>query len=383
MPVSNRRSAAPPIRPYFPSFRGQQLIEIMTDKPLDLADYGWSPYFQSQLDLTDLETKAPARVVAVHRGMIEVAGPTFTGRIDTGMLENRDDEERATVGDWLLLDRSTDRPVGLLERRSLFKRKAPGTGRALQLIAANVDTLLVVSSCNQDFNLARLERYLALAREAEVQPIVILTKADLADDPGSYVSKTARLLPGLLVECIDAQSRVDVARIEPWCGRGQTVALLGSSGVGKSTLTNTLAGDEVQTTRGIREDDARGRHTTTGRSLHRLPTGGWLLDTPGMRELQLTDSERGLDDVFADIANLAAACRFSDCGHQSEPGCAVLAAIEQGDLDPNRLKRYRKLVAENAKNQASLAERRSNDRAFGKMVKGAMREKRSRQGDKG
>ena len=349
------------------------------NKSLDLADYGWSPHFQSQLDLSDLETTTPARVLAVHRGMLEVAGPTFSGRINTGMLEDRDDEERATVGDWLLLDRSTDRPMRLLARRSLFKRKAPGTGRSVQLIAANVDTVLIVSSCNHDFNQARLERYLALAREAEVQPIVILTKADLADEPASYIAKAAKLLPGLLVECLDARSVTDVARLEPWCSRGQTVALLGSSGVGKSTLTNTLAGNDVQATHGIREDDAKGRHTTTGRSLHRLPTGGWLLDTPGMRELQLTDSERGLDDVFADIADLAKACRFADCGHQSEPGCAVLAAMEQGDLDPNRLKRYRKLIAENAKNRASLAERRSRDRAFDKMVKRIMKEKRSRQ----
>ena len=147
--------------------------------------------------------------------------------------------------------------------------------------------------------------------------------------------------------------------------------------MGKSTLVNTLAGDEVQATKRIREDDDKGRHTTTSRSLHRLPTGGWLLDTPGMRELQLTDTESGLDDVFADIVALARACRFTDCGHQSEPGCAIVAAIEQGDLDPDRLKRYRKLIAENAQNQASLAERRARDRAFGKMVKGIMKEKRS------
>jgi ribosome biogenesis GTPase len=182
----------------------------------------------------------------------------------------------------------------------------------------------------------------------------------------------------LLVECLDARSVADVAKLQPWCGRGQTVALLGSSGVGKSTLTNTLAGVEVQATEKIREDDAKGRHTTTGRSLHRLPSGGWLLDTPGMRELQLTDSDSGLDDVFADIVGLAAACRFADCQHLTEPGCAVVAAIERDDLDPDRLKRYRKLVAENAQNKASLAERRARDRAFGKMVKGIMKEKRSR-----
>jgi ribosome biogenesis GTPase len=357
----------------------QQPIEIMENSALNLADYGWSPHFQSQLDLRDLEETAPVRVLAIHRGMIEVAGPAFTGRLQTTLLEEAEDEYRVTVGDWLLLDHQNHRPVRLLERRSLFKRKEPGTGRSVQLIAANIDTLLIVSSCNQDFNQARLERYLALAREAEVQPIVILTKADLTDDLGAYAAKAAGLLSGLLVECIDARSADDVARLEPWCGCGQTVALLGSSGVGKSTLTNTLAGDHVQATSGIRQDDAKGRHTTTGRSLHRLPTGGWLLDTPGMRELQLTDSESGLKDVFADIVDLASDCRFADCSHQSEPGCAVLEAIDRGDLDAGRLKRYRKLIAENANNKASLAERRSRDRAFGKMVKGVMKEKRSRQ----
>lgn len=351
----------------------------MTELSMDLTDYGWSPHFQSQLDLTDLETMAPVRVLAIHRGMIEVAGPSFAGKVDTVLLDEADDEGRATVGDWLLLDRSTDRPVRLLERRSLFKRKAPGTAHTIQLIAANVDTLLIVSSCNQDFNQARLERYLALTREAEVQPIVVLTKADLADDPSIYVAKAAKLMPGLLVECLDARSVTDVAILKPWCERGQTVALLGSSGVGKSTLTNALIGDEIQVTKHIREDDDKGRHTTTGRSLHRLPSGGWLLDTPGMRELQLTGAERGLEDVFADIVDLAAGCRFADCAHQGEPGCAVFAAIECGDLDPDRLKRFRKLIAENAKNRASIAERRSSDRAFGKMVKGAMKEKQGRQ----
>jgi len=250
----------------------------MENNAINLADFGWSAHFQSQLDLTDLETTTPVRVLAVHRGMIEVAGPAFTGRLQTSMLEDAEDELRATVGDWLLLDHQSHRPVRLLERRSLFKRKEPGTGRNLQLIAANVDTLLIVSSCNQDFNQARLERYLALAREAEVQPIVVLTKADLTDDPSAYAAKAAKLLPGLLVECLDARSTADIERLKPWCGPGQTVALLGSSGVGKSTLTNTLAGDDVQATRGIREDDAKGHHTTTGRSLHRLPTvdGFWI-----------------------------------------------------------------------------------------------------------
>ena len=350
----------------------------MNRNTIDLADLGWSSHFQSQLDLTDIETAMPARVLAVHRGTIDVAGPAFAGLIQTTALWEAEGESRVTIGDWLLLDRSNERPVRLLERKSLFKRKEPGTGRSLQLIAANVDTLLIVSSCNQDFNLARLERYLALAREAKVQPIVLLTKADLADEPGAYATKAAKLLPGLLVEYLDARSAADVARLHPWCERGQTVALLGSSGVGKSTLVNTLVDDAVQATGQIREDDDKGRHTTTSRALHRLPAGGWLLDTPGMRELQLTDSASGLDDVFAEIVTLAADCRFTDCRHLTEPDCAVLAAIDRGELEPDRLRRYRKLVAENAWNETTLAERRARDRAFGMMVKGIMKSKRLR-----
>jgi ribosome biogenesis GTPase len=345
---------------------------------MDLADLGWSAHFQSQLDLTDMETATPVRVLAVHRGAFDVAGPAFAGLIQTTTVRQAEGEARITIGDWLLLDQASSRPVRLLERKSLFKRKEPGTGRNLQLIAANVDTLLIVSSCNQDFNLARLERYLALAREAEVQPIVLLTKADLVEEPAAYATQAAKLLPGLLVECLDARSADDVARLRPWCARGQTVALLGSSGVGKSTLVNTLVGDAVQATGRIREDDDKGRHTTTGRALRHLPTGGWLLDTPGMRELQLTGSASGLDDVFAEIVTIAGDCRFTDCRHLTEPGCAVLAAIDRGELESDRLRRYRKLVSENARNEATLAERRAHDRAFGVMVKRIMKSKRLR-----
>ena len=349
----------------------------MNKDTFDLADLGWSLHFQSQLDITEIETAMPVRVLAVHRGAIDVAGSAFAGLIQTRALQDADGKSRAGTG---ARPEPGPRPRWLLERKSLFKRKEPGTGRSLQLIAANVDTLLIVSSCNQDFNPARLERYLALAREAEVQPIVLLTKADLADEPEAYAARAARLLPGLLVEYLDARSADDVRRLRPWFGRGQTIALLGSSGVGKSTLVNTLIGEAVQATGSIREDDAKGRHTTTGRALHRLPAGGWLLDTPGMRELQLTDSAGGLDDVFAEIVALAAECRFSDCRHMTEPGCAVLAAIDQGELEPDRLKRYRKLVAENARNEATLAERRARERAFGVMVKDIMANKRLRNG---
>jgi len=302
----------------------------MTPDAPDLADFGWTPYWQAQLDPEDLAILQPVRVMAVHRGGLAVAGPGIDRRIPSFSDAPDDAEASATVGDWLPLDRATGRAVRRLARNSLFKRRAPGTSRDVQLIAANVDTLFVVSSCNQDFNVARLERYLALARDAGATPVVVLTKADLSDAPGDYAARAGRLLPGLLVEAVDARDAASVACLAAWCGPGQTVALLGSSGVGKSTLVNTLIGADLQATRAIRADDDKGLHTTSARSLHRLPAGGWLLDTPGMRELQLTGVRAGLDDVYADVAALAGQCRFADCRHGTEPGCAAQAAIAGG-----------------------------------------------------
>ena len=302
--------------------------------------------------------------------------PTFEG--STLPFSTDDDCGAATVGDWLLLDSATHTPKRLLARKSLFKRKAAGLAQRIQLIAANIETLFIVTSCNDEFNVARLERYLALAAQAGVTPVVVLTKADLADDAGAYSSKAARLMPALLVEHLDARDAATCDVLHPWCGIGQTVALVGSSGVGKSTLVNTLLQDATQATSGIREDDAHGRHTTTSRSLHRLEAGGWLLDTPGMRELQLADSDAGIDDVFADIATLARECRFSDCRHESEPGCVIQAALEDGRIDAERLRRYRKLAAEDARNSQSLRERRARERGFGRMTKRTMADKQDR-----
>ena len=348
----------------------------MTFQISDLAKFGWNTYFTPQLESDDFGQSVPVRVMAVHRDALHIVGPEVETSIPPYRTDPDDSTTSATVGDWLLVDAKTHRPKRLLERSSLFKRRAAGTGRDVQLIAANVDTLFIVTSCNQDFSIARLERYLALALDAKVAPVIVLTKADLCDDPSKYVNQAYALKSVQTVETLNALDDKEVGRLLPWCASGQTVALVGSSGVGKSTLINTLTNRMQIATQDIREDDAKGRHTTTGRALHPMPSGGWLIDTPGMRELGLTDVQSGLDEVFSDIVERAQLCRFSNCQHDMEPGCAVTAAIETGELDANRLQRWRKLVAEDAYNTETLAERRSRNRDFSKMVKRVMKDKK-------
>ncbi|MEZ5451158.1 MAG: ribosome small subunit-dependent GTPase A [Thiolinea sp.] len=269
-----------------------------------------------------------------------------------------------------LLDRGLQ-PLRLLERKTLLKRRGAGNEAVLQLIAANIDTLFVVTSCNEEFNLNRIERYLVLAAEAGIEAVVVLTKKDLCADPAVYVDTLRTDYPALPLEVLDATDEQAVAVLAGWCGSGQTVALLGSSGVGKSTLTNSLQGNGEQATAPIREKDSKGRHTTTSRSLHRLHAGGILLDTPGMRELQMVDCEEGIHATFAEIEQLATRCRFHDCQHLGEPGCAVLLAVAQGRLEQRRLDNYHKLMMEQLRNSESLAERRQHERELGRFYKQA------------
>lgn len=331
-----------------------------------LADLGWKSFFSTQVSAQEAQACQPVRVMAVHRGEIAVMGAGVDGQISSHLPHSHGEEDRPTVGDWLLIDRDNQAPVRLLDRESLFKRRAPGDDRRLQLVAANVDTLFIVASCNQDFNVPRLERYLVLAREVGVRPVVVLTKIDLTDAPERFREAARSLQPGLQVETVNAKDRASVARLAACCGRGETVALLGSSGVGKSTLVNTMRGSNSIATQAVREHDGKGRHTTTVREMHRLEGGGWLMDTPGMREFQLSDAATGLAEVFDDIVALTLECRFTNCTHEAEPGCAVQAAIKQGTLDPERLKRWRKLTTEDTANTGSLAERRTRARITGK-----------------
>ncbi len=335
-----------------------------------LFQLGWSHFFQQQLSLEEYETTTPARVVGQERSLLQLLNEN--GKVSLPVTPSM---PPITVGDWLLLD-AGQHFHRLLERASLFSRKAAGTKASRQLIAANIDTVFVVSSMNLDFNLNRFERYLALVHEADVEAVIVLTKLDHCEDPASYMAQAHGLGVTLDVVAVNSLDHHSVEQLLPWCQEGKTVAFLGSSGVGKSTLINTLLGHETQRTQDIREDDDKGRHTTTGRSLHQLPSGALLLDTPGMRELQLADCEHGIDETFAEITALAQQCKFSDCHHQDEPGCAVRVAIEAGELDERRLDSYLKLMREQAFNAATLAERRAQDREFGRYVHAVMKSKR-------
>lgn len=327
---------------------------------------GWTAFFDDQKMPEDAALE-PARIATVHRARMSVETRHGATRL---MLPPQTNTAQFAVGDWVLIDPETHMLGRRLDRKTLLQRRTEGGG-APQLIAANVDTLFIVTSCNDDLNPARLERYLALANEAGTTPVIVLTKADQVPDTAPYRDQVTGLQRGLQVVAVNAHDPKAAETLAPWCGIGQTVALVGSSGVGKSSLLNTLSqktGEDAQLTGGIRESDAKGRHTTTSRSLHRIVGGGWVIDTPGIRTLHVSDIAAGLETLFAEISDLAPACKFRDCTHAHEPGCAVQAAVAAGTLDGGRLERWRKLVDENRVNTPVVTGARGNKvtKAYGK-----------------
>ena len=279
-----------------------------------LVDLGWQTFFQQQLSLAEWDEAIPARVVDQYKSVITVA--TETGIFNIPLLATMPE---MVVGDWLLLD-SQQHILRLLDRKTCFSRKAAGSKLKRQLISANVDTAFIISSMNDDFNLNRIERFLSLVNESGAETVVLLSKSDQTETPQSFVEQIQALDPFLMVEAINCLDEESVNKLSPWIKEGATIAVLGSSGVGKSTLINTLLGEKRQSTAGIREDDDKGRHTTTRRSLISLGERGMILDTPGMREIQIADCKEGIATTFADIEAYAAQCKFGDCQHRAEPG---------------------------------------------------------------
>jgi ribosome biogenesis GTPase len=307
----------------------------------DLSMLGWTPDRAAQLPPGCL----PARVTRVDRGRLTVLGADGEARVHPAAALY-DDAVLAgpAVGDWVAL--RGELAVALLPRTSAFTRTVAGRSSAAQVVAANLDTVLVVDSLAGETRLRRVERYLAVAWGSGAAPVVVLTKADLCDDVAAAVAEVAEDALGAAVLPVSSVTGEGVAAVRALLGPGRTGAMVGPSGVGKSSLANALAGKALAVTREIRESDGRGRHTTTARELHLLPGGGMLVDTPGMRELGLYDDAEGVDTAYADVASLAAECRFRDCGHRTEPGCAVAAALDDGSLDPARYSAWRKLQAE-------------------------------------
>ncbi|CAN7596054.1 ribosome small subunit-dependent GTPase A [Phenylobacterium sp. LjRoot225] len=317
--------------------------------------YGWSRGLQSDFAPFEARGFAPGRVLVQHRGHYRLA--LDSGEADAKLAgrfrHEAEDGLQPVVGDWVAVQADPADAFGqihaVLPRRSAFTRRQAG-GHGLQVVAANVDVALLTLSLNGDLNLRRLERYLAAAHDSGAQPVVVLTKADQAADLAQAVAEVTAIAGGVPVIAVSALTGEGMKALADQLEPGRTAVLLGSSGDGKSTLVNTLAGEALMATGKIRENDGRGRHTTVRRELLRLPSGALILDTPGMRELGLMDADEGVAAAFAgleaDVETLTQACRFKDCSHEREPGCAVREALSDGRLDPGHFESWRKLQRE-------------------------------------
>jgi ribosome biogenesis GTPase len=336
----------------------------MKSQPGLLQQLGWNDALAAAFQPYATEGAVPARVALEHTHIYRVlteSGETLA-RV-AGRIRHRAGSRAdfPAVGDWIAVEPSPHggdaRIIATLPRRSRFSRRAAGDPTEEQVVAANIDTVFLVSGLDGDFNPRRIERYLLVAWDSGATPVIVLNKADVVDDPESMVESVRRVAAGVPVHAISCRVPGGVDILRQYLGAGETGALLGSSGVGKSTIVNQLIGRDLLRTRDVRESDSRGRHTSAARQLVLLPRSGVLIDTPGMREIQLWDTGEALTGTFADIDALAGRCRFRDCRHRHEPDCAVRAADESGELPPGRLESYHKLEDEQAHHARQVDQR--------------------------
>ncbi|MCM3112119.1 ribosome small subunit-dependent GTPase A [Lederbergia lenta] len=320
---------------------------------MDLQKLGWNQFFETEFDIYKQAGYTVGRIALEHKRMYRVLteNEEVLAEVSGKFRYNAGDRsDYPAVGDWVVtkVRREEERATihGILPRKSKFSRKVAGVTTEEQIVATNVDTVFIVAALNADFNVRRLERYILMAWESGANPVIVLSKADLCDNIDEKVSATEEVAFGVPIHVVSAEQKIGLDQLGVYMEEGRTVALLGSSGVGKSTLVNVFTGKEILKTAKIREDDAKGRHTTTHRELVVLEKGGILIDTPGMRELQLWEADSGLSQGFTDIEELAAQCKFRDCQHNGEPGCAVGKAMEEGILDSKRYDSYLKLQKE-------------------------------------
>lgn len=344
-----------------------------------LVELGWTPELEAAFAAHSVAGRRAARVLVEHQHAYTVRGADGEGMAAVSgrfRFDTRGPDDFPAVGDWVAIDggpgQETATIHAMLPRRSAFTRLAAGLRADAQVVAANIDVVLIAMGLDRDFNLRRLERYLAVGWSSGALPAVVLTKADTCSDIEGRVVAVSAVAPGVPVLAISALTGLGMDALAEHLRPGTTAAVLGSSGVGKSTLVNALLGSEMLATAPVRDGDDRGRHTTSHRELVALPGGACIVDTPGMRELGLIGDDEGLDEAFADIDEIAGHCRFSDCRHDREPGCAVVAAIGDGRLAADRLTARRKLEREAARNEARRTTgSRQEARRFGRMIRDA------------
>jgi ribosome biogenesis GTPase len=358
----------------------------------DLKPLGFTDELYQQSDPEKLKTSSLARIIAVHkeRYTIKTAESEIAAEVTGKLMFSADSPlDYPCVGDWVyvqLLDDGTFAIiVDILPRGSVLRRKTSGKQIEYQLIAANIDSALIMQSLDENFNLRRLERYLVMVRDGNIEPVVLLSKSDLLDGTKvqQKIDSVHGLFPDLPVLAFSNSSGKGFNEVKQALQPEHTYCLLGSSGVGKTTLLNKLLGEARFETASVREGDRKGRHTTTQRQLIMLENGAMIIDTPGMRELGSIELGEGMEDVFHEIEALTDTCRFSDCTHMHEAGCAVLAAVESGEISKKRYDNYIKMKKESAYHARSYLEKRQRDRAFGKMVKSIMKDHDKRKYEKG